>query len=85
MSLEISLESIRQEFKNELKKREELLGKYDETLRNLHTVEHTLSVIRQSYPMKNELCYKCMFFDECTDARRASNFKQICSGFLAKR
>lgn len=85
MSLEIYLESIKQDFKNELKKREKLLDKYDETLRNLRTVEHTLNVLRRNYPMKNEICELCMFNDECTDAGRVEGRNQICSGFLAKK
>lgn len=85
MNIDILIDSIKNEFKQELKKREELLDKYDETLRNLHTVEHTLSTIRAMFPMKNELCYKCMFFDDCIDASRVENMKSICGGFLAKK
>lgn len=85
MSLENCLDSIKQEFKNELDKRKELLDKYDETLRNLHTVEHTLLVIRRNYSMKNELCEVCMFSDECTDAGCVEGRNQICNGFLAKK
>lgn len=83
MTLEESLDFIRTEFLKELDNRKELLDKIAELQEKNEQLKRDLKAYRSFYPMKNEVCGKCMFSDECSDENRVEG-KRFCSSFHAK-
>lgn len=83
MTLEESLNFIRTEFIKELDKRKELLDKIVHLQEKNAQLNRDLRAYRSFYPMKNEVCGKCMFADECSDENRVEG-KRFCSSFHAK-
>ena len=83
MTLEESLDFIRTEFLKELDKRKELLDKIAELQKKNEQLKRDLKAYRSFYPMKNEVCGKCMFADECYEENRVEG-KRFCSSFHAK-
>lgn len=82
MTLEESFNFIKEEFMKELKKREELLDKIAKLQKKNEQLERDLKAYRSFYPMKNEVCGRCMFADECVDENRVEG-KRFCSSFHA--
>lgn len=89
--MQYELDVIKKEFKEELDKRMELLHKIDilqkeisELQVRISVMTDTLKAIRKSYPMRNFLCKKCAWRNECTDAERVDGKDQICSSFVAE-
>lgn len=83
MTLEESLNIIRTEFLMEIEKREELLDKIAELQEDNEQLKRDIKAYRSFYPMKNEVCGKCVFADECSDENRVEG-KSLCSSFHAK-
>lgn len=83
MTLEKLLDSIKNEFMKELDKRKELLDKIEKLQKDNDQLERDLKAYRSLYTMKNEVCGKCMFADECIDENRVEG-KSLCSSFHAK-
>lgn len=83
MTFEESLDFIRTEFLKELDKRKELLDKIAELQIEYEQLKHDFTTYRSFYPMKNEVCGKCMFADECSDVNRVDG-KRFCTSFHAK-
>lgn len=83
MTLEESFNFIKEEFRKELDKRNELLDKIAELQEENEQLKRDLNAYRSFYPMKNEVCGKCMFADECSDENRVEG-KRFCSSFHAK-
>lgn len=83
MTLEEAFDYIRSEFLNELGKRKELLDKIEELQIDNEQLRRDLKAYRSFYPMKNEVCGKCEFADECIDENRVDG-KRFCSSFCAK-
>lgn len=83
MTLEESLNFIRTEFLKELDKRKELLDEIAELQEENEQLKRDLKAYRSFYQMKNEVCGKCMFADECSDENRVE-WKRFCSSFHAK-
>lgn len=83
MALEELLDFIRTEFLKELDKRKELLDEIVELQKENEQLMRDLKAYRSFYPMKNEVCGKCMFADECSDENRVEG-KRLCSSFHAK-
>lgn len=79
-----AIDFIQSEFKNELEKRSDLLDIINEQRERIAQLEYNAKVMRQTLCMKNELCRKCMFSDECTDAERVEGLA-VCSSFNAIR
>lgn len=89
--MQYELDAIKKEFREELNKRIELLDRINilqKEMSDLHVkvsvMTNTLKTIRKSYPMRNFLCKKCVWRDECTDAGRVDGKDQICSSFVAE-
>lgn len=89
--MQYELDAIKKEFKEELDKRMELLNKIDALQKEIADLQvkvsvmtPTLKTIRKSYPMRNFLCRKCAWRDECTDAGRVDGKDQICSSFVSE-
>ena len=82
MTIEKSLDYIRNEFMKEFDKRKELLEKIEELQKENEQLERYLKSYRSFYPMKNEVCGKCMFAHECVDANRVEG-RSFCSSFHA--
>ena len=89
--MEYEIDRIKKEFKEELDKRMELLHKIDTLQKEMaelrvkvDVMTSTLKVIRKNYPMRNFLCKKCAWRDECVDAERVNGKDQICSSFVAE-
>lgn len=83
MTIEEAFNFIRTEFMKELDKRKELLDKIAELQEDNEQLKRDLKTYRSFYPMKNEVCGKCMFADECLDENRVEG-KRLCSSFHAK-
>lgn len=83
ITIEESLDLIRAEFMKEFDKRKELLDKIAELLEENDQLKRDIKAYRSFYPMKNEVCRKCMFADECYDENRVEG-KRFCSSFHAK-
>ena len=83
MTLEKLLDSIKNEFMKELDKRKELLDKIEKLQKDNDQLERDLKAYRSFYPMKNEVCGRCMFADECIDENRVEG-KSLCASFHAK-
>lgn len=83
MTLEETFNFIRTEFMKELDKHKELLDKITELQENNKQLKRDLKAYRSFYHMKNEVCGKCMFSDECFDENRVEG-KRLCSSFHAK-
>lgn len=83
MTIEKSLDSIRNEFMNELDKNNKMLDKIKELQKENEQLERDLKAYRSLYTMKNEVCGRCMFADECIDANRVE-WRRLCSSFHAK-
>lgn len=83
MTLEESLDFIRTEFLKELDKRKELLDEIAELQEDNEQLKRDLKAYRSFYLMKNEVCGKCEYADECIDENRAEG-KRFCSSFHAK-
>lgn len=83
MTLEESLDFIRTEFLKELDNRKELLDKIAELQKKNDQLKRDLKAYRSFYPMKNEVCGKCMFADECSDENGVEG-RRFCSSFHAK-
>ena len=82
-TLEKSFNFIRTEFMKELDKRKELLDKIAKLQKENEQLMRDLKAYRSFYPMKNEVCGKCMFADECIDENRVEG-KKFCSSFHAE-
>lgn len=83
MTLEESLNFIRSEFLKELDKRKELLNKIAELQNDNTQLIRDLKAYRSLYPMKNEVCERCWFADECIDVNRVEG-KALCTSFHSK-
>ena len=83
MTLEESLDFIRTEFLKELDKRKELLDEIAELQEDNEQLRRDLRAYRSIFTMKNEVCGKCAFADECLDENRVEG-KRLCSSFHAK-
>ena len=83
ITIEESLDFIRAEFLKEFYKRKGLLDKIENLQEENEQLNRDLKSYRSFYPMKNEVCGRCMFADECSDANRVDG-KRLCSSFHAK-
>jgi len=83
MSLEESIYCIRVEFLKELDKRKVLIDEISELQAEFEQLNRDLKAYRSIYPMKNEVCGKCAFADECIDENRVEG-KALCTSFHAK-
>lgn len=82
MGFEDLIYCIRVEFLKEHDKRKDLLDKIAELQDEIEQLNRDLKAYRSFYPMKNEVCEKCMFADECIDENRVEG-KLFCSSFHA--
>lgn len=83
MNFDESLDLIRGEFFKEMTKRKLLIDKIAELEHENAQLNRDLKVYRSIYPMKNEVCEKCAFADECIDENRVEG-KPPCTSFHAK-
>lgn len=83
ITIEESLDFIRTEFLKELDKRKDLLDDIAELQEENEQLKRDIKAYRSFYPMKNEVCGRCMFADECYDENRVEG-KRFCSSFHAK-
>lgn len=83
MPIEDLLNSIRAEFMTELDKREELLDNIANLQNKINQLKRDLAAYRSIYLMKNEMCDRCEFADECIDANRVEG-RKCCTSFHAQ-
>lgn len=83
MEIEKLLNNIKTEFMKELDKRKDLLDKIARLQNENEQLKQDLKAYRAIYKMKNEVCEKCVFADECLDANRVDG-QRLCTSFHAK-
>lgn len=83
MTIEEALSLIKAEFMKELYKRKELLDKIANYQLENERLRCDIKAYRSIFTMKNELCKKCEFADECIDSNAIKEGK-LCTSFCAK-